>query len=235
MLLEATRQVNFIELETTNICNLCLAHVFLLVCVCVWSVSQSCLTLYDPMDCSPPGSSVHGILQARILVWLAISFSSWSSQSRGKPASLLSLALAGRVFTTSTTWEACLPASVEIFSFHLSLTTSVSPYPNLTQRLWSNATDDSSSLVSSGDCFQELQQITKICRCLSPFCKMIKYHGHSWPSVYVSSASADSANPRVKFSCKTHRYRWLTLYLKLSLVSSCLSPVTFTCTRALWP
>ena len=37
-------------------------------------VSQSCRTLYDPMDCSPPGSSVHGIFQARILEWFAISF-----------------------------------------------------------------------------------------------------------------------------------------------------------------
>ena len=37
-------------------------------------VAQSCLTLYDPMDCSLPGSSVHGILQARILEWVAISF-----------------------------------------------------------------------------------------------------------------------------------------------------------------
>ena len=36
---------------------------------------QSCLTLCDPMDCSPPGSSVHGILQTRILEWVAISFS----------------------------------------------------------------------------------------------------------------------------------------------------------------
>ena len=37
-------------------------------------VTQSCLTLCDPMDCSLPGSSVHGILQARILKWVAISF-----------------------------------------------------------------------------------------------------------------------------------------------------------------
>ena len=37
------------------------------------SVSQSCLTLCDPMDCNPPGSSVHGILQARTLEWVAIS------------------------------------------------------------------------------------------------------------------------------------------------------------------
>ena len=38
-------------------------------------VTQSCPTLCDPMDCSPPGSSVHGILQARVLEWGAISFS----------------------------------------------------------------------------------------------------------------------------------------------------------------
>ena len=41
-------------------------------------VAQSCPTLSDPMDCSPPGSSVHGIFQARVLEWGAIAFSnSW--------------------------------------------------------------------------------------------------------------------------------------------------------------
>ena len=38
-------------------------------------VSQSCPTLSDPMDCSPPGSSIHGIFQARVLEWGAITFS----------------------------------------------------------------------------------------------------------------------------------------------------------------
>ena len=42
-------------------------------------VAQSCLTLCDPMDCSLPSSSVHGIVQARILEWVAISFSRGSS------------------------------------------------------------------------------------------------------------------------------------------------------------
>ena len=37
--------------------------------------AHPCLTLYDPINCSPPGSSVHGIFQARILEWVAISFS----------------------------------------------------------------------------------------------------------------------------------------------------------------
>ena len=45
-------------------------------------VAQLCLTLFDPMDCSPPGSSVHEIFQARILEWVAISFSRGSSGPR---------------------------------------------------------------------------------------------------------------------------------------------------------
>ena len=45
-------------------------------------LTQSCTTLCDPLDCSPPGSSVHGILQARILEWVAMPFSRGSSQSR---------------------------------------------------------------------------------------------------------------------------------------------------------
>ena len=50
--------------------------------LCVCSVTQSCPTLFNPMGCSLPGSSVHGILQARILEWVAISFSRGSSPSR---------------------------------------------------------------------------------------------------------------------------------------------------------
>ena len=42
-------------------------------------VTQSCLTLRDPMDCSLPGSSVHGIFQARVLEWVAIAFSIFSA------------------------------------------------------------------------------------------------------------------------------------------------------------
>ena len=46
-------------------------------------VAQSCPTLCDPVDCSSPGSSVHGILQARILEWVAISFSRGISPTQG--------------------------------------------------------------------------------------------------------------------------------------------------------
>ena len=48
-----------------------------------WSeVTQSCPTLHDPMDCSLPGFSVHGIFQAIVLEWIAISFSRRSSRPR---------------------------------------------------------------------------------------------------------------------------------------------------------
>ena len=47
-------------------------------------VTQSCPTLCDPMDCSLPGSSVHGIFQAIVLEWIAISFSKGSSQPRDR-------------------------------------------------------------------------------------------------------------------------------------------------------
>ena len=45
-------------------------------------VTKSCPPLCDPMDCSPPGSSVHGISQTKILEWVAISYSRVSSQTR---------------------------------------------------------------------------------------------------------------------------------------------------------
>ena len=55
---------------------------------CKWhpesEVAQSYPTLYDPMDCSPPGSYIHGIFQARILEWVAISFSRGSSRPRDR-------------------------------------------------------------------------------------------------------------------------------------------------------
>ena len=48
------------------------------------SVAQSCLTLCDPVDCNLLGFSIHGILQARILEWIAISFSRGSSRPRDR-------------------------------------------------------------------------------------------------------------------------------------------------------
>ena len=65
---------------------------------------QSCPTLCMPMDYSPPGSSVHGILQARILEWIGVPSSRGSSQPRDR--TLISPTLVDGFFATSTIWEA---------------------------------------------------------------------------------------------------------------------------------
>ena len=57
---------------------------------------QKCLTLCDPMNCSPPGYSVHGVFQAGMLEWVAISFSRRSFQTRGRS---WASHIAGRLFT----------------------------------------------------------------------------------------------------------------------------------------
>ena len=65
--------------------------------------NQSCPTLCNPMDCSLPGFSVHGIFQARVLVWVAISFSRGSSWPRDQTQVSC---IAGRCFTLWATREA---------------------------------------------------------------------------------------------------------------------------------
>ena len=76
-----------------------------------FSPVQLCAT---PMDCSSPGSSVCGVLQARILEWIAMPFSRGSSRPDPgvKPESLTSPELAGRFFTTGATWEALMMSAV---------------------------------------------------------------------------------------------------------------------------
>jgi len=74
----------------------------LLVLLCV-SVTQPCSILCDPVDCSPPGSSVRGILQARTLEWVAISFSRGSSPPRDQTQVFC---IAGGFFTVWDTREA---------------------------------------------------------------------------------------------------------------------------------
>ena len=65
-------------------------------------VARSCLTLCNPMDCSLPGSSIHGISQARIMQWVAISFSRGSSWPRDQTRVSC---IAGRLFTVWATRE----------------------------------------------------------------------------------------------------------------------------------
>ena len=84
-------------------------HIMLCVCMFILKVKvlvgQSCLTLCKPMDCSPPGSSFHGILQARTLGWVDIPFSRGSSWSRNWTQVSC---IADRFFTIWTTREAFL-------------------------------------------------------------------------------------------------------------------------------
>ena len=78
-----------------------------LLCVLV---AQSCPTLCDPMDSSPPGSSVHGILQARTLEWVAHPFSKGSSQPRDRTQVSH---IAGRFFTVCATREGVMVWQME--------------------------------------------------------------------------------------------------------------------------
>ena len=74
-------------------------------------VAQPFLTLFNPVDCSLPGSSVHGILQARILEWVASSFSRGSSQTRNW---IWVSRIAGRLFTIWATRESPSPEILTI-------------------------------------------------------------------------------------------------------------------------
>ena len=81
------------------------------VCVCVHAESlQSCPTLCDPTDCSPSGSSVHGILQASILEWVAMPSSTGSSAPRDQTHVSCGCCMAGGLFTAEppgeTQWKA---------------------------------------------------------------------------------------------------------------------------------
>ena len=86
----------------------------LLVCVLV---IQACLTLWDPMECSPSGSSVHGILQARILEWAAIPFSRGSPDPGMEPATP---SLAGRFFITEPPGKPTIPYMEALISKEVS-------------------------------------------------------------------------------------------------------------------
>ena len=100
-------------------------------------VVQSCSTLCDPMDCSLPGSSVHGIFQARVLEWVAVSFSRWSFQPMDRTRVSI---IAGRCFTIWATTEDQCPESniiqilLEVYPVYQtfpSLPSSSQMYPRL--------------------------------------------------------------------------------------------------------
>ena len=91
------------------VCVCVYIYIYIYIYVCMLSLF-SCVQLFcDAMDCSPPGSSVHGILQARILEWVAMPSSRGSSRPRD-PTHIS--CIPGRFLTTSTTWETLLITSV---------------------------------------------------------------------------------------------------------------------------
>ena len=82
------------------------------VCVCV----QSCPTLFDPLNCNPPGSSVHKIFQARILGWLTIPSPGDLPYLGMEPMSFGSC-IGGQVLYHNATWEALLVDIVLLINF----------------------------------------------------------------------------------------------------------------------
>ena len=109
---------------------------------------QSCLTLCDPMNCSPTASSVHEILQARILEWVAISFSRGSSWPRDR---------------TCISYVSFIGRRVLYHQHHLG-----SPLLLLLLLL-------PLSLAIHGGLVPGPPRNTKICRCSSPLYKMVLY------------------------------------------------------------
>ena len=118
-------------------CNLDFLHInrvthALTVCIACWkvacapacSVAKSSLTLCDPMACSPPGSSAHRISQARILEWVAISYSRGASLTQGwNPSLLLGRQILYHWATRGYCWK------VEIILMVISYTSQIlSPY-----------------------------------------------------------------------------------------------------------
>ena len=130
-------------------------------------VTQLCLTLWDPMNHRPPGSSVHGILQARIPEWVAIPFFRGSSRPRGQ--SLVSC-IAGIFFTIWTTSDqTCLQLSCRAWE-HSSLWKQFSLLLYMNDFFTTLGTNMRNSAAS-----QFVQKSTHLCIgvCLCVFCILV--------------------------------------------------------------
>ena len=94
------------------------SHCFLWMIVCLRTQSlQSCPTLCNTVDCSPPGSSVHWILQARILEWVAMPSYRGSSPPRNRTQVSCLSCITGRYFTYWATWEAPVNDYVDLINY----------------------------------------------------------------------------------------------------------------------
>ena len=113
----------------------------------------------DPMDCSPPGSSIHGISQAKILKWVTISFSKGSSQTRDW---IRISYIVGRFFTTSATWKVliCISLMISVASLVDQVVKSL---PTVQEtRVWSLGWEDSPGEGNScGSCWCKESDMTE--------------------------------------------------------------------------
>ena len=120
---------------------------------------QLCPTLWDHVDCSLPGSPVHGILQARILEWIVMPSSRHLPDPGIKPTSLTFPALAGGFFTTSATWERLL-----VLNTKLKTRTETYEAPKEYADTWEKKLDALSSghsLKVAGSCVQHHPALIK--------------------------------------------------------------------------
>ena len=101
-------------------------HVYLTLCMHACSVTQSCQALCDPMECNPPGSSVHGILRQVILEWVAMSSSGDLPNPGIKPTYP---ALAGEFFTTA-------PPGKPIFNIYSTSQITLAIFQMLNRYVW---------------------------------------------------------------------------------------------------
>ena len=152
-------------------------------------VAQSCPTLCDPMDSSPPGSSVHGILQARILEWVAISFSRGSSRPRDRTQASH---IAGRHFNLWATREALNSNSVLLLTSKYPLYASILSFvKDVFKKVW------------------ELNEWTYMQNCLG------QWLAHSYNLITVSNYTCDYQKTE-EITWKAHNTMPYTLNLKLA-------------------
>ena len=111
-----------------------------------------CPTLCNHMDCSPPGSSVHGILQARRLDWVAMTSSRESSPPQHQTCVSYISCMAGKFFTTSATWE-----RLEISSRKLEI-----PRENFHEKMGSIKDRNGRDLTEAEDTKRRWQEYTEV-------------------------------------------------------------------------
>ena len=134
-------------------------------------VTQSCLTLCCPLDCSPPGSSVHGILQARILEWVAMPSSRASFWPRDQTHISCVFCDAGKFFTAEPAGKPYISSTIgSIIYRHMisqvkSLKRSELVLSSIKQRYY-NLLHRSSGGINGLICLSHLAQAWSVCVCV---------------------------------------------------------------------